>query len=66
MLCANPVIPLAFMAFIVTGIYNLVNYKKQFNALVLKWMWNELHVFYEVIYIYQLSHSYKKFIIICN
>ena len=29
-------------------------------------MWNELHVFYELIYIYSLKISYEKYIIICN
>jgi hypothetical protein len=29
-------------------------------------MWNELHVFYELYYIYVLNISYEIFIIICN
>jgi hypothetical protein len=29
-------------------------------------MWNELHVFYELFYIYVLSISCEIFIIICN
>jgi hypothetical protein len=43
---------LSCIGIIFTGICNLVNYKKKFNALALKWMWNELHVFYEVFFIY--------------
>ena len=66
MLCANLVIPLICIVVIFTGIRNLVNYKKQFNGLMLKWMWNELHVFYELFYIYFLSISCEIFIIICN
>ena len=29
-------------------------------------MWNELHVFYELIYIYFLNNFCKKYIINCN
>ena len=66
MLCADPVIPATYFFIIFTGIWNLVNYKKPFNRLMLKWMCNELHVFCELFYIYFLRISLEKFIIICN
>jgi hypothetical protein len=66
MLCANSVIPATYFFIIFTGIWNLVNYKKPFNSLMLKWMWNELHVYCELYYIYFLRISWEKVVIICN